>query len=218
MKGLARFSESLTVARRFLPELAGHRGRLAGVAALFLGAIALELARPWPLRWVIDGALVPGASEPERIVLLAGLALLVILVGKALLEYFATLLVTAVGHAVTRALRLRVFRHLVGLSPDFHARHKSGDLLVRLMGDVPMVKDMLVDAGVQMSVRAVQAVGIVVMLFLVDPVLAAAVLLPLPVLLFTVRFLSGRLRVAVRKQRRKEGELADCEQRSGSFL
>jgi ATP-binding cassette, subfamily B, bacterial len=212
MKALARFSKSIAIGRRFLPELAGHRRQLWGVVALFVGSIALELARPWPLRWVIDGVLAPtadGPADPGRIVLLAGVALLAVLLGKALLEYLGTLLITAVGHAVTRALRLRVFRHLVGLSPDFHARHKSGDLLMRMMGDVPMLKDMLVDSSLQMSLRALQAVGIVILLFVIDPVLAAAVLVPLPILLFTIRLLSDRLRVAVRKQRRAEGEMAD---------
>ena len=211
MKRLAQLSRSFAVARRFLPEVSGHGLKLAGVAGLYLAAILLELGRPWPLRWVIDDVLAPSGSPPANsgeIILYSGLALAAILAGKALLEYLATMLVAAIGHRVTRGLRLRVFRHMVGLSPDFHAKHRSGDLLLRLTGDVPMVKDMLVDAGVQMSVRGIQAIGIAVMLFVVDPVLAASVLLPLPLIALVVRFLSNHLRIAVRKQRRKEGELA----------
>ena len=66
--------------------------------------------------------------------------------GRALLEYVAKLQTTRVSHSVTRSLRNAIFAHLCRLSPAFHARHKTGDLLVRLMGDVPILRAMLVDS------------------------------------------------------------------------
>ena len=212
MKYLARFFEGLRVARRFSSELAGHRAQLALVLVLFVSTIALELLRPWPLSWVIDRALLTSGPPPENareIVLYCALALALILAHKALADYSAILRMTAVGHAVTRSLRLRIFRHLVELPPSFHAKNKSGDLLVRLLGDVAQVKELVVDASLQIGLRSAHAMGILAVMLFIDPVLALVVLVPLPILLFTVRFLSKRLTIAVRKQRRKEGEMAN---------
>jgi len=212
MKRLGAFFHGLQIARRFASELKGHGPKLLLVVFLLVTTIGLELLRPWPLGWVIDDALIVDGPRPDNaqtIVFGAAAILAVILVAKAIADYFGLLRMTEVGHAVTRSLRLRIFRHLVELSPSFHARNKSGDLLVRLLGDVAMVKEMLVDATVQIGIRVTHAIGIVVVMFFIDPALAAIVLVPVPILAVAVRFLSGRLTIAVRKQRRKEGQMAD---------
>jgi len=212
MKFLEKTSHSYAVGRRFWPEVREHARSLAGVCALLLGVVALELARPWPIKWIVDGALDPVtlSERPASFFIWTGaVAVLVIVLLRSLLEYFGTLRLTAVGHAVTRSLRLRIFSHLSELSPAFHAQHKSGDLLVRLMGDVPMLRTMLVDSTVHVSTRLVQIVATVAFMVAMDPLLALTALGLVPVILFTVRALSRSLTIAVRKQRRKEGALAD---------
>ncbi len=170
MKRLAELSEWFRVARRFWPQVAEHRGRMFLVGAITLFVVACEILRPWPIQWIFDGALAPGseAVHPAAFYVWTGaLALLGIVILKAGLEYFGMLELTAVGHSVTRSLRLRIFSHLAYLSPRFHARHKSGDLLVRMMGDVPMVRTMLVDSSPHIATRSVQVVATVVVMLVV---------------------------------------------------
>jgi len=203
--------ESLRVARRFVPDLAGQRGPLVIAGALSLGAAAFEVLRPWPIQWIFDGALAPaGEARPIGFVIWAGAgAALAIALGRALLEYLGTLRTREVGLAVTRALRLRIFRHLSELPPSFHQRHKSGDLLVRLMGDVPIVEAMLVDSAVMVATRLAIVLGMVIVMLVLDPLLTLVALAMGPVTLVIVHSLSRRLATVVRKQRRKEGALAN---------
>ncbi len=229
MKFTRRASESWTVIRRFAPELRPFARALLVVVLLGLGAAGLELLRPWPVQWIFDGALVPtgGAGEPTpglgrlvavltdrqpgpESVLIFGVALVVIVsVGRSLLEYARTLRLADVGHRVTRSLRARLFEQLTRLSPRFHAEHKSGDLLVRLMGDVPMLRTMLVDSSVELGIRFVLVVATVAVMLAVDPWLTLLVLGVIPAVALAVRVLSRRITSAVRKQRRKEGAVAD---------
>ncbi|MFT7678817.1 MAG: ATP-binding cassette subfamily B protein [Planctomycetota bacterium] len=205
-------SQSLQVVRRFLPLLAEHRWRLLLAGMLSLGAATLTILSPWPIKWIFDGALVPLADvthERSYYVWTGAAAALVLAISKALLDYFGTLKTTEVGHAFTRALRLRIFDHLTELSPLYHTRKKAGDLLLRLMGDVPMVRTMLVDSGVLLVTRMALVVGTVTVMFLVDPLLAGVLLALMPVLLLVIRLMAGRVKRAVRKQRRKEGAMAD---------
>lgn len=200
------------VVRAFLPYLGEHRWQLAFALLLTTGAAAVTLMLPWTMQWIFDGALVrvQGAGrEPQYYIWTGAAAAFVLTLAKALLEYFGTLRVTGVGHAFTRALRLRIFDHLTELSPLYHTRKKAGDLLIRLMGDVPMVSTMLVDSGVLLVTRMLLITGTVVMMFFIDPLLAAVLLAALPLLALTVRLMAGRVQTAVRKQRRKEGAMAD---------
>ncbi|HED64665.1 MAG TPA: ABC transporter ATP-binding protein [Planctomycetes bacterium] len=212
MKGTGEIAHTLHVAREFREDLVPHRSRLALVGGLSLLVTLLDLLKPWPLRWIVDGALAPGgaaSAHPTRTIVLGALAAVAIVSLRAGLGYVREIELAQVGHRFTRALRHRIFAHLSKLSPRFHARHKSGDLLVRLTGDVPMVSTMMVDSAIELATRGVLVLGTVAVMFAVDPLLTTAILATLPVVLLVVRWISGKIRIAVRKQRRKAGDLAD---------
>lgn len=210
--GGSSWRATVQVARRFLPELSPHRGRIALVIALSVAVTAIELLKPWPLKWIIDHALMPRGGEtlePLQIVGAGTLIALVLAVGGAAAQYLREIQLASVGHQVTRGLRLMLFRHLAFLSPRFHARHKSGDLLVRLMGDAPMLQGMLVESAIELATRTTLVLGTVTIMVALDPVLALVVLAAVPLVLLTVRTAASRIRTAVRKQRGKEGVMAD---------
>lgn len=222
---LDRWLQGLAVARRFLPELAPHRWRIALVLLLTLGAVGFELLRPWPIKWIVDYALPggkhvgqnpfhalrlgPQALGAEPILVWGAVAALLIVALDGLCDYGAAIATNQVGQSVARSLRLRVFDHLSKLSPSFHARYKSGDLLVRLMGDVPLVRTMLVDSTVAVLTRACLITCTVTAMLLVDPWLTLVVLGIIPACLGVVWWISKQLTIAARKQRTKEGDLAD---------
>ena len=211
MKKLDRWFESLSVGRQFSSELKPHRARLALVVVYSLVLISLDLLRPWPIKWIFDGALLRVEQNYSTEFYLwsgVGLAIAVALAHSGL-QYVRAMSLAAVGHQVTRGLRFRLFSHLSRLSPSFHARHKSGDLLMRLMGDAPLVRTMLVDSSVELLTRGFLIAGTLSVLVFLDPLLTLVLLVTLPILGLAVRWLSRSLAVAVRKQRRKEGALAD---------
>jgi ABC-type multidrug transport system fused ATPase/permease subunit len=210
--GLPTWSSALDTSRRFTAELAAHRLRLVGVGALSLLLASLHLLRPWPIKVVFDGALVPVEGFPiasRHALALGVIGALLVALSSAWVQYVRDVSIAGVGHRVTRGIRHRIFGHLTRLSPLYHARQKSGDLLVRLMGDAPMVTTMLVDSSVELASRALLLVGTIVVMACMDPVLTVGVLVVLPPLALVARWISGRIRIAVRKQRRKEGDLAD---------
>ena len=203
---------SLSVARRFLPQVAAHKGRMLVVGLLSLAVTLLELAKPWPVQWIVDHALLPvdgSGTDAARVVWTGAVAALLISLLSAVAGYGRELSLASVGHQVTRAIRHRIFEHLTTLSQRFHARHKSGDLLVRLMGDAPMVQGMLVESSVELATRTLLVAGTLVVMLAIDPVLAVAVVVALPLLALVVRMASRRIHVAVGKARRKEGHMAD---------
>lgn len=212
MKALLRTLEAWRVGSRLGFVVAPHRAALGGAVALQLLVVALAVLQPWPMQVAFDRVLSPVAgAEPggADLLLLCAAVLFGVVVARVLAEYAANLLVAKVGHRVTRALRMLLFRRLLELPPSFHGGQRSGDLLMRLMGDAPMVKTMLVEASTNLLARGLHAVAVLAIMVRVDAGLTAALLVLVPALALVVRVLSRRLSVAIRKQRRKEGALAD---------
>ncbi len=203
---------SLAVARRFWPQVDAHRRDLVVVCVASLAMAALELLKPWPLQFIVDHALAP--KSPSRwswnTVVWGGMAAaLVVAVAAAAVAWFRELRLATVAHQVTRSLRQSIFEQLVRLSPRFHARHKSGDLLVRLMGDAPLLQGMLVESSIELMTRGLLIGGTLAILLWIDWVLAVTILAVVPVLLLMVRVTSRRIHASVRRARRKEGDMAD---------
>lgn len=203
--------------RAFRPALGGLWWRVGGAFLLSLLVTALELLKPWPLKVLFDGVLLPqgqggGAGfaglSKEQTVGAAALAVLVISVLLALLSVWATTAAAGVGRRVTTRIRKQVFEHLHRLSFPFHQSSRTGDLLVRLMGDVNTVRDVLFGSWINLMGRGLTFVGTGVVMFLIDPFLGLIALAPLPVWLTRTRRSSRRLTAETRKQRRREGDAA----------
>jgi ATP-binding cassette, subfamily B, bacterial len=201
--------------RTFRPALAGQRGRMVTALLLALGATALELLRPWPTKVLFDrvllapdghqsvGPLPPVLSVAAIAASVAGIS--------ALAGWFtmrSTVVAAEVSRKVTTRVRRQVFEHLHRLDLPYHQSSHSGDLLVRVMGDVNLLRDALFGSWLALAERGALFVGMAVVLALLDPVLALCALLPLPVLALGLGRSSNRLRAVTKKQRRREGDAA----------
>jgi ABC-type multidrug transport system fused ATPase/permease subunit len=222
-KLLEKWFHGFRIASRFFVDLDGFRGKLVIVLGLALILAGFEVLRPLTIKWVIDYAF-KGKSmklevgdwrlfkyhfDPVQIVWISGATMVLIAVGGAFLDFLKESLLSMVSSGVARAMRYRIFTHMTRLSPGFHARHKSGDLLVRLMGDASIVTGMLVDTTLEVAQRSLNVIGVVAAMLFIDPWLTLAMGASIPVLLLIVRLFSNGIRVTTRKAREKEGDLAD---------
>jgi ATP-binding cassette subfamily B protein len=131
----------------------------------------------------------------------------------------------ASGQVMTRAtqsfllsLRTRLFAHLHTLSMDFFEQHRLGDLLSRVGADVTAV-EALVLSGVSSAISAgLQVVVYGVMLFVVDPTLAASAIVVSPLLWVINRVFSRRLKAASRQSRQQMGRLSSIAEESLSTV
>jgi ABC-type multidrug transport system fused ATPase/permease subunit len=207
-----RLRESMALYLRFAELLREHRFAMGLVLSLVLATVALELLKPWPIQWIIDSALIgePTGGLTRGDIILRGALMAAALVAlDVVLDYWAAIKTAEIGQSVVRRLRGDLFAHMLRLSPKFHARHKTGDLLVRIMGDVPLVRTVLVDSSVAMASRVLLVLGTVTAMAWVDWRTTLVVLAVVPAFMLVLRIFSKRLTIQSRKQREKEGELAD---------
>jgi ATP-binding cassette, subfamily B, bacterial len=209
------------VVLRFAPYLRPHRPLLAGATAALIGATLMRLLEPWPLKFVIDrvvpssvagtgGSGIPAidALDPMLLLALCAIGVVAIIGMRALFQYLATIGFALVGSRVLTEVRTSLFRHLQGLSLGFHTRAKTGDLTMRLIGDVGMLKETAVTAALPLAANVLVLAGMIAVMLVLDWQLALIALLPLPLLWLGSIRVGKKIQDVSRKQRRLEGDMA----------
>src|SRR5262245_7110582 len=209
------------IAHYFRKDIRKRRGALAGGAFFgFVYAVA-RVAEPWPLKVVFDQVLLgkpakgiigtlfaPFGTSPYAILVAAGIALVVIGFVRGFSYYYEDFLLARAAQQIVYSIRSRLYRHLHRLPLSFHQQRKTGDTLVRLSSDIILLRDVLVDAIVNLGTGIVLLVLMVVVMALVDPLLTAAALLVMPAIFLLAYFYGRRIRVNSQKQRKREGQVA----------
>jgi len=206
---------------RLGPHARPHWKRLvAGFAAMTLAALS-EVIRPWPVKVVFDGLLIPqDKPDPvmqqvfatfgtgDRLLALSCLAILVIAAIGGAAAYLQSTMIAAVGQRVIADIRLDLYRHVQRLSHSFHDSVSTADIVSRLTGDVRLMRDLLIDAGVLFAARTLVLVGTVAIMMVMDWRLTCVALSILPALVWLTRRYGRRIKDAARLQRKGEGRIA----------
>ncbi len=207
--------------RLFFPYIHQHRGLLAMAACFGVGTMIMRVLRPWPLKVIFDVVLMPTPTKEADLVgrlfggmpssLLIGLACLALLglsLLSGLLHSRQAFLTAKAGQHVVFELRRRVYSHLLRLSLSFHRRRKKGDLLMRMTGDINLLRDMLIDSLLLGFSEILVLVAMITVMTFMSWRLTIVALLVLPVMAITALSFSVRIRDAARRQRKNEGRVA----------
>jgi ATP-binding cassette, subfamily B, bacterial len=222
-----RVKRALRLFRRPLRE---NAGTMLAALSCGIGVALMELARPWPIKAIFDGLLIPqagdgagwlstlGALPTSTAVLIVCAAVLVIAVLWGVLSYGQTYLTARAGQSLVFSLRRRTFTHLQGLSLAYHRNQRRGDLLMRLMGDINVLRDLLVNSLLRGVSAVLLLVLMTVVLLLIDWHLSLIVLAILPLLALTTLRFSIKVREATRRQRQSEGRVGALAQEALSGI
>ncbi|MDQ3354524.1 MAG: ABC transporter transmembrane domain-containing protein, partial [Actinomycetota bacterium] len=155
--------------RRLLELTRNHRGAF-GLATFFsILSVACGLALPLFTQRLIDDAII--GQKPDLVWPL-GLAALGVGLGQALTVFLRRNLGHCTSIAIETELRSRLFAHLQGLPAPQHDRWPRGQLLARATGDLNAVSGFFGNALVFLTSFTITFLGVAVVLFVVDPVLA----------------------------------------------
>ena len=127
---------------------------------------------------------------------------------RTLFGFAQSYLIASVGQKVVASIRFQLYSHIQRLSQSFHDQSSTGDLLSRLTGDVRMMRDLLVTSVIYASGRVLVVIGTLAVMALMDWRLALVAVLILPALFLATRKFGVKIKGAARKQRRKEGKIA----------
>jgi ABC-type multidrug transport system fused ATPase/permease subunit len=141
------------------------------LAVLLLGSIGLQLLVPQILRFFIDTATSGGELRPLTV---AALVFLAVGVGYQLLSAWATYVGADVGWTATNRMRADLALHCLRLDMAFHNARTPGELIERIDGDITALSTFFSVFTVRVFGSALLLVGILVLLWLENPLVGAA--------------------------------------------
>ena len=208
--------------RRYKPLLAGS------FTALFAG-VAMRALEPWPLKFLVDHLILPvtptaGSSTwmaeltPLTLIALAAAALMIIYGIRGICTYYQKVGFALVGNKVLTRIRGALFRHIQCLSLAFHNKARSGDLIIRVIGDIGLLKDVAVTAFMPMIGSILVLATMAALMLWLNWQLALLVLLSAPLYWLPTLFLSRRIQRASRDQRKRESAMASTAAESISAV
>lgn len=207
---------------RCLSYLRGVRVHVAGGILLLLLAALLEIALPWPVKWLVDSvfgnqplpgflAWLPGFSAGGKS-LVAALSIAVIMVGLGVAHKTLTLLsqlwMIHAGNRMVRELRVQALDQLYRLPLSYHDRSKVGDLLYRTAYDSYALQSLLSGVVVPMFSGFCIAAGVVIVMLRIDVTLTVITVATAPLLWLNIKSYEHRIASRAKRFHESEGALA----------
>ncbi len=227
VKGYREAREFGRILVRFRPYLRPQLPKLTLAMVGTVGFTIVTLLEPWPLQILFDAVLLrrkvhlhlpwihlPSLAGVEPRALLAGtvLAVLVLAVLRGQFYYMQSVLAATSGQDVVMSIRRELFAQLQKLPLAFHRRARSGDLMMRLTGDILLLREMVVTALVNLMSHTLVVVGMLAVMARMDLSLTLAAVALVPVLFVILSVFRVRLVEAAHRQRKREGVLASAAQ------
>jgi ATP-binding cassette, subfamily B, bacterial len=191
---------------------------LAAAATLALLRAAVMLAEPWPLAMAVDHAI---NREPMTgpLAMFTGVPPFVVLIGSAivlvalnaaigLLDVAGILYGERAAERIGATLRQSIFDHAMTLSPRWHDRMRSGELVSRLTTDVSRLLDGIIAVTTTVLPDTVMLGVVLVVLAAFDPQLALVGLAVTPVLAVLAIRQRRSVKNAQSRARSESGRLA----------
>ncbi len=173
------------------PQFKKHRLRLfAGFAAL-LSVDFLQLIIPRILKYGVDALTENRATS--TLLLKLGLLIVAIAVLVVILRFIWRNLIIGFSRYLERALRNRIFNHIITMDQPFFETRTTGDIMAHGSNDLGAVQmgcGMGLVAAADALILSIAAIGFMIH---IHPGLTAMALLPMPVLAVSTKLLSSRL-------------------------
>ncbi|MCG9713370.1 ATP-binding cassette domain-containing protein [Shewanella insulae] len=191
-----------------LPWIGGflrpYRGKvIAAIVFLFIGSLAwLSLGQG--VRLMVDEGFLRENSERLNEIILLVIGITALSSSAIFCRFY---LMTWLGERVSADIRLKVYDHLLKLSPGFYSRLRTGEVISRFTADATLLQS-VVGSSLSMALRAsVTVVGGLVMMAITSLKLTALVLLAVPLVLGPIFFFGRKVRELSRRSQDRVGDL-----------
>jgi ABC-type multidrug transport system fused ATPase/permease subunit len=189
---------------RVLTYIRPYWGLAALTFAAATTAAAIELLPPWLMKIIIDDVI--GGHRPGILPwVIAGL--LGAHVGKNVASSIRIRFNNTLEQRVIYDLRDQVFTALQRLSISYYENRSTGEIMNRVNNDVEHVERIFIDGIESLLMSSLTLIGISAILFSLNWKLALLSLLPIPVLVFSASYFTGRVHKFYRGVRESSADL-----------
>jgi len=177
---------------------------------LMMVEAAMDLLKPFPLKWTLDVVLKQRDLAGDTLYLLLGLSMSLVAIAAVdgLSHYLSTFYLNRAGRTVVFDLRAALFDHIQRVSLQFHHRRSAGDLMTRVTSDVKGLKDAMTESVAEILKSVIFLIGMGAVLLWLDWRLTLVFVAAVPIVLIALSLYGSRAEDRSRAERKREGALA----------
>lgn len=167
-----------------------------------------QLLIPWIIRSLI-AAVTADPPAPDILPHITRLSLLalVIYMARAGLQFLRSYMAHVAGWGVVADVRKHIYEHIQRLSLRFYEDKQTGQLMSRIINDTDLFEQFIAHAVPDVLVNFITLVGVSAVLFSINWQLALFSLIPIPLVVYSLRVYARRVRPAFRHRQVELGEL-----------
>ena len=204
-KAKAKRGLDRTTLRRVLKNLKQYRIALVLSLLFAAGFVALSLIIPLLTGQAIDEIIGKGEVNRDRVVTVI-IAIAVCTVAAALCQWLMNILNNRITYGMVKRLRRDAFAKLQRLPLSYLDSHSVGDTVSRMMTDVEQFADGLLMGFTQFFTGVLTILGTLVIMLVIQPGVAAVVILITPLSLFVAAFIAKKTFSMFRLQSKTRAE------------
>ena len=189
---------------RLVPYLRPFRLALGVVLVLVLAYTLLGLVGPYLMGLAIDRFI--AGRDPAGLARVALLMLLVFVLNN-LCQAVANWVMARVSQRALKNLRRDLFGHLQALSIGFFDTHPAGELMSRLTNDIDAINQAVSQNVTSLLASALSMAGILIAMFVLNPWLALATVIVVPIMAWFAEFIARYTRRGFRELQKRLGGL-----------
>ena len=170
--------------------------------------VAAQLVIPWIIRSLINTVTSDQLTLESfnTITQLTMIALVVYLI-KAGLQFIRSYMAHIAGWGVVADLRKQVYNHLQRLNLRFYEDKQTGQMMSRVVNDTDLFEQLIAHAIPELIVNILTFAGVGAVLFSLNWKLTLFSMLPIPLVIFSLRLYAKRVRPAFVFRQKELGEL-----------
>ena len=183
---------------RLWPYLKPHFALFAFSLVLVFVTAGISLYMPKLLGNIVDRALIPRNLQKLYVFAAWFVGLECV---RLILMYFQTFLLQKIGQKVMHGIRGHLFARLIRMPVPFFDKNSVGRLVTRLTNDTANLSELFSAGFVMLLGDLLLIVGVVIAMILLHAKLGLITVSVFPLMILTMVFFSGRLRLAFRRSR-----------------
>ena len=149
---------------------------------LAIAANVATIVQPLIVMVIIDDFLTPGIFNYFMLAVLAGVFLFTATAANGV-GYVQNLVQRSLGQEILHKIRSDLFSHIQRMSMRFFDNNSSGRILTRVTSDVESLSELYSNIFIMVVREAILIIGMLVTMFLLDPIMALWCLISVPIVL-----------------------------------
>lgn len=177
--------EQVEVLKRLFSYLKPHKKAVAVALVILLLSVIGEVITPYLIKLFIDNHITPRSFETGPIVMLA-VTYIVIEIANVVLRYLQHYKFQVIALKVVQHLRIDVFSKVHRLGMRYFDQVPAGATVSRATNDTEAIKDLFVNVLISFVQAVFLIVGVYIAMFLLNPLLAAYVIIAVPIIVLII--------------------------------